>query len=278
MHLLNRLLSVERSDQMTKLILISFPLLVVSIYELDSPLFMDWGQDMRLLANSCLISYYCLMLFGLDARQKLMALIFVPFAFLGESVFSLGFEMYQYRLGGVPLYIGFGHAIVFSVGVLICELESVQRYNKQLRIAAAGLYLLLLTLAVGLLNDTFSIFLTLVFMWVVSRKGYRTFYAVMGLLVIFVEVLGTTWGCWTWELHPVPGWMWLQTMNPPIGTFVFYVLADICVIKMTRFAAQRWNLAAGQALSNPNVTSPEVMRPEVARPQLSGPTDLGVQA
>ncbi|CDN10836.1 hypothetical protein RintRC_1894 [Richelia intracellularis] len=73
--------------------------------------------EAQIFVNAFTVSYFFL-LFALNPKQRLMGIIFVPFSVVGEYVFSLILEMYHYRLGGVPMYVPFGHAILFSVGVL----------------------------------------------------------------------------------------------------------------------------------------------------------------
>jgi len=50
----------------------------------------------------------------------------------------------------------------------------------------------------------------------------------MGVLVLYIELLGTALGCWSWDAAPFG---LLQTTNPPVGAFVCYVIADIVVIQ-----------------------------------------------
>lgn len=214
-------------------LIVSFFFLPVLIFWLDSPALMQ-GVEAQPLANICLLVYFLAMLFGLTPRQRLTALVFVPFAFLGESLFSHGFELYSYRLGNVPLYISFGHGVVFSVGVLIAESGIVRECERWLKPVLMGLLWVVMVGAIAIFHDTLSLIFALVFLWVLRRKGYQTFYFVMAFLALYVELLGTSWGCWTWFAHPVENWSWLQTTNPPVGTFVCYVLADIAVVKITR--------------------------------------------
>ncbi len=241
--LLDRLLSFADSKAIRHLVLISFPLLVVLVFELYSPTLFILELSPKLescaLANVLTISYFLMMLFGLTPRQRLMALVFVPFSLAGEYVFSILFDLYSYRLDHIPVYVPFGHAILFSVGTLICELRIVRQYEEQLRPFFIWLSVTLLTLVVTLFHDTLSAVFALVFLWVLRRKGYNTLYFIMGLLVIYIELLGTSWGCWTWKPQPIDAFSWLHAANPPIGAFVCYVLGDIGVIKMTRFLGKK---------------------------------------
>ena len=243
MSLLNRLLSFEASSAVRRFTLIGFPLPVILIFELYSPtlFFLETSSklDLGALANIITISYFSMMLFGLTPRQRLMAIVFVPFSLVGEYVFSIVFDLYSYRLGYIPVYVPFGHAILFSVGTLICELKIIRQYEEQLRPFFICLYAMLLAVVVTLFHDTLSAVFALVFLWVLRRKGYNTLYFVMGLLVVYIELLGTTWGCWSWKPYPIPAFTWLHSANPPIGAFVCYVLGDLGAIKITRFLSRK---------------------------------------
>ncbi|MDJ0799810.1 MAG: hypothetical protein QNJ51_23895 [Calothrix sp. MO_167.B12] len=245
MPFLNKLLTLKPSNVVRSFILISFPILVIFVLGLDSPQMSAKVFEGQYLVDILTVGYFFLLLFALRPDRRIMAMIFVPFALIGEFIFSLVFEMYSYRLGEVPIYVPFGHAILFSVGVLISELSFVSKYEKQMRPVFSSLYVILLSAVVVLFQDTLSVIFAVVFLWVLRRKGYQTLYFIMGFLVLYVELLGTAWGCWAWNTHPF-NIFWLQTINPPIGAFVCYILADLGVMKITRYLQPRLGLMGTQ--------------------------------
>ncbi|MBA3470747.1 MAG: tetratricopeptide repeat protein [Herpetosiphonaceae bacterium] len=186
------------------------------------------GFNGQILSNMAAPFYLLLLLRGLRPEQRLMALVFVPFSALGEYLFSLVFQLYTYKSGGVPFYIPFGHAILFSTGMLIVETAWVTQRRRQLRIALLGLHLGLFGGALVLLGDTLSAVLGLIFVLIMVAYRGRLLYLVMGVLVLYIELLGTALGCWRWDAAPFG---LLQTTNPPVGAFVCYVIADIVVIQ-----------------------------------------------
>lgn len=234
MNLLNNVLTFKPSNWVRRFILISFLPLTALVLAIDSKqLVSSQGIDGQPFANVFIISYFLLLLFGLRPDQRLMALIFVPFAAIGECIFSLLFGLYIYRLEMVPMYVPFGHGVLFSMGLLVAELPFIQKHEQRLKPILISLFCFLFGGVILLLHDSLSAIFGLVFLWVLRRKGYQTLYFIMGLLVLYVELTGTHWGCWAWTSHPF-GLTWLQATNPPVGAFTCYVLADLGVIKLAR--------------------------------------------
>ena len=235
-HLTNLLSSfflAESSATVRRLILISFPFLTALVLGLDSQQLAAQDIDLQGVANAVTIAYFCLLLFALRPDQKLMALVFVPFSAVGEYVFSLIFGLYHYRLWEVPIYVPFGHAILFSTGLLVCELPWLTKKEATLRPIFIGTYTALFGAVILLLQDSLSAVFGLVFLWTLRRKGYQTLYFVMGFLVLYIELLGTGFGCWRWVDHPF-NISFMHAANPPFGAFACYVLADLGVMKIVR--------------------------------------------
>jgi hypothetical protein len=67
------------------------------------------------------------------------------------------------------------------------------------------------------------------FILILYRKRGRPFYLIMGVLVLYIELVGTALGCWVWGAAPFGV---LHTTNPPVGAFACYVIADILVMKI----------------------------------------------
>jgi hypothetical protein len=65
----------------------------------------------------------------------------------------------------------------------------------------------------------------------------RVIYMFMPLFVLFVEVVGTAFGCWSWSSKPFGI---LSTTNPPMGSVMFYVYLDIIVMFLGSMWATTW--------------------------------------
>ncbi len=197
----------------------------------DSQLLMAQGFDGQYLSNLAAPLYFTIVLAGLRPEQRLMALVFVPFSALGEYLFSLVFQLYTYKFGSVPLYVPFGHAILFSTGLLISEHPLVVLNEDRVRNALLCFHSALFAGAILVLHDSLSAVFGVLFLLILYRKRCQPFYLIMGVLVLYIEVVGTALGCWTWNIRPFG---MLTTTNPPVGAFVCYVIADLVVMKITR--------------------------------------------
>ncbi|NEP54502.1 MAG: hypothetical protein F6K65_39200, partial [Moorea sp. SIO3C2] len=140
MTLLSKILFFSPSPLVRRFILISFFPLALIVLGIDSRQLVAIGFDGQPVADVFIFGYFVLLLFGLRPEQRLMALIFVPFAAIGECIFSLLFGLYTYRLGMVPLYVPFGHGVLFSMGLLVAELPMIQRREEQLKPVLIALF------------------------------------------------------------------------------------------------------------------------------------------
>jgi hypothetical protein len=206
-----------------------FAPIVIFALGADSRLLLERGFDGQLLSNLAAPLYFLWVLSGLRADQRLMAVVFVPFSALGEFLFSLVFQLYTYKFGAVPFYVPFGHAILFSTGLLIAELPIVLAHEAHVRWGLFAFHAGLFGGAALALGDTLSAIFGVLFIVILYRKRCRPFYLIMGVLVLYIELVGTALGCWVWD--PAPFGV-LRTTNPPVGAFVCYVIADILVMKI----------------------------------------------
>lgn len=212
--------------------------LVICVLGADSQLLVGQQFVGQAIANILAVFYFGLMLLNLRREVQIMALVFVPFSALFECLFSLGFELYHYRLTVVPLYVPFGHGILFTTGLLLAE-SPIFSQSEEWKPYILSLYSIIFGGVILLLQDFFSGGLGLIFFWVIRRKGNRSLYLIMGLLVLYIELIGTAFGCWTWE-PKIFGL--IPTTNPPFGAFIFYVLGDLGVMKVSRWLNQRFDL------------------------------------
>ena len=206
-----------------------FPIVLFALGADSRPL-LELGFDGQILSNLTAPLYFLWVLSGLRPAQRLMAIVFVPFSALGEFLFSLVFQLYTYKFGAVPLYVPFGHAILFSTGLLIVELPIVLAHEARVRWGLIAFHAALFGGAALALGDTLSAIFGVLFVVILYRKRCRPFYLIMGVLVLYIELVGTLLGCWFWD--PAPFGV-LRTTNPPVGAFVCYVIADLLVMKIS---------------------------------------------
>lgn len=191
------------------------------------------GDDLKgqLLSNGLTGLYFMLLLWGLDREEKLMAIIFVPFSAVAEYMFSSVWEVYTYRLEAVPIYVPLGHGILFSTGLMLSKLPVIKSQNR-IQEKLLSLQGMLWVGAIVLWQDVFSAILGTLLGVILWWRGCRLIYPIMGFLVLYIELLGTGWGCWAWEEK---AFNLFQTTNPPVAVLVFYVFGDIVMLKMSRY-------------------------------------------
>jgi hypothetical protein len=180
------------------------------------------------LSNLLAPAFLLLLISQMRPEYRLLAALFVPISAAGEGVFSLIFGLYHYRLGGVPFYVPFGHAILLSVGLILADTAFVQRNERRVRQALIFFHAGLMGGAFLALGDSLSAIFGVMFFLVLRRKRGRPFYLIMGVLVLYIELLGTWGGAWVWG--PAP-WGVLHTTNPPTGAFACYVIGDMLAMK-----------------------------------------------
>ena len=206
-----------------------FVLLFVIGLGIDSVQFSKTYFDGRYIANILFISYFCMMYFSVGKALQRLMLVMVPLSYLGELLCSEALDMYAYKGGAIPLYVPFGHALVFAAGYVFAETSFIQKREKELKIVFPIVFLLLFFGAWLLFNDVFSILFGALFFLVIKRKRGNIMYYCLGILALFVEFIGTPFGCWKW----VPDiFNFLPAANPPVGTVFIYVGGDAILAKI----------------------------------------------
>jgi len=172
-----------------------------------------------------------LLLIGLKpqtTRTKLLVMTLVVVATTVELTFSLVLHWYTYRLDNIPPWIPPAHGVVFLSAILWSRQHSVTKYTKLvlilITIAAAAYAVTALLLPQHDLVGFGLMTLFLVWLWLMGRQKAR-FYAMMWLLVCYLEICGVALGAWHWGLrmpHTV-----LTEGNPPSGIVGGYGLMDL---------------------------------------------------
>jgi hypothetical protein len=160
---------------------------------------------------------------GVDAEERRALMACVVIATAGEMFLSLGWGVYTYRLGNIPLYVPPGHALMLMLGIRLAHTmpESVARAI----IGCAAIYALAAA-ATGL--DTFGVLLCLLLAGAaVAMPAQRRLYASTFLLSLALELGGTWLGNWSWA--PEVPLLGLVTTNPPGAAGALYCALDALV-------------------------------------------------
>lgn len=207
-----------------------FTVFTIVALGIDSVFFANHYFDGRIIVNFAAIIYFFLLFFTADITLRKLMFVMVLLSYIGELIFCKLLGMYNYRNEFIPLYVPFGHAIVYASGYIFAHTEWVINKEKQLQRFFA-VFFIGLFLAVGiLLNDVFSLIFGALFFILLKRKQWQNLYYCIALCVIFIELVGTYFQCWTWvpKTYGV-----IPAANPPMGAVFFYAGGDVLLVKIT---------------------------------------------
>jgi hypothetical protein len=195
---------------------------------LDTPYLASKFEHTQYLALIALITGFAIIYFRVGKRAREQMLYAVLLGFIGEHLFSIVLGMYTYRLGNVPLYIPFGHAVVLVAVVYFCK-KSIVRINKKLIEKGFTIFILLYSFSfLVFANDIFGFIMSLLVLFLLRNKPKeRLFYLTMYIAVAFLEIIGTSYGCWFWPETAFDMVPFLKSANPPSGISLFYFLLDL---------------------------------------------------
>jgi hypothetical protein len=191
----------------------------------------------QLAIGAVVWALFLTLLAPLPAAERHLYLACVAIATAGELFLSLGWGLYTYRLGNVPMFVPPGHALM-----LMLALSAARRMPElaaRAILGGAGAYTILAAIA-GL--DTLAVPLYLLLMVsVLSLPAHRRLLATSFLLTLTLELYGTTLGNWFWD-RDVP-WVGLVTTNPPAIAGAFYCALHALVFGFV-FLSKRRNSTA----------------------------------
>ena len=208
---------------------ICFPFFTVLALGIDSVFFTEHYFDARQLTNLLSILYFAGFFFASEPHLRKLMLIMVGLSYIGELIFCKLLGMYEYRTPMIPLYVPFGHAIVYASGYVYANTN--WSINKESSLRKYFLcFFTVLFLSVGIfLKDYFSLFFGILFFLLLKRKSWQNLYCFIALCVIFIELAGTYFKCWAWN-PDVFGF--IPTSNPPMGAVFFYAGGDVLLAKI----------------------------------------------
>ena len=195
----------------------------------DSVYFRDAFFDGRHITDALFVAYFFLMLYTAGKQLQKLMLLLVVMSYLAELLCSEVFLMYSYKGNAIPLYVPFGHAIVYASGYIIAKTAIARENAKNLQVAFPVFFIMIFTGAVILWNDIFSIIFGVLFFLVLKRKRGDILYYIVPFCAIFAEFTGANFGCWTWSslMFGV-----FPSGNPPVGAVFMYAAGDVLLMKM----------------------------------------------
>jgi hypothetical protein len=141
----------------------------------------------------------------------------------GELFFSLVLGMYEYRLENVPLYVPPGHSVLYAAVFYFVREPWVMRNQRWLSPVLLGTGLSFAAYWLIAHNDVFGAACTALYVYLIwKHKESRLFFLSMFLLVAYLELFGTGFGCWYWPATAFDQFSFLPSGNPPSGISIFY--------------------------------------------------------
>ncbi|MEJ7556684.1 MAG: hypothetical protein WKF66_00145 [Pedobacter sp.] len=213
-----------------------FPLFTIVALGIDSVFFLNTYFDGRQVTDLLSISYFLILYYssGTDLRKLMVVMVFL--SYLGEIIFCKLLEMYTYRTSAIPLYVPFGHAIVYGSGYILGHTAFARVNDARLRVIFAISFAVLFLTVGLLLNDQFSLVFGALFFLLLWRKRWENMYYFIAICVIIIELIGTYFKCWGWT-KLVFGY--IPTINPPMGAVFFYAGGDVLLAKIVSFTSKK---------------------------------------
>ena len=203
-------------------------LFMVSGLFLDSKYMSPILPQTQHLATFVMLIGFAIVYFRSSSRIREQMITAVIIGYIGEHLFSIGLGMYTYRLGNIPHYVPPGHAIVLVATMYFCKESIVREYRKLLEKIFTFFVLVYSTLFLIFAGDVFGFVMSLLVIFLLRNKPKeRLFYLTMYIAVAFLEIIGTSYGCWFWPETAWDAIPFLKSANPPSGISLFYFLLDL---------------------------------------------------
>jgi hypothetical protein len=189
-----------------------------------------WAGPGQHVATAAAWAVFAVLWARSPASERAALAACLVFATAGEVFLSLGWGLYDYRLGNIPLFVPPGHVLLFFLGTQVAA-----RISERSAWAVAALAVPLVAALAWTGRDTLGPPLLALFLACMALSPSRRLYATMFVLSLAMELYGTWLGNWTWApTVPVLG---LAAQNPPVAAGAFYCVLDFLVV--TTVAALR---------------------------------------
>lgn len=184
----------------------------------------SWGQPVVVGITWLVFVWLLLRTAGAGRAMMLTCLVY---ATVGEVLLSLVWQVYDYRVGNLPMFVPPGHVLLFLLGLSVAPRVS----ERAVAVVTVGALAVVAALALSG-RDTFSALLVTVFAASVVFGRDRQLYATMFVLALIMELYGTWLGNWHW--NAAVGSTGLVTLNPPVAAGAFYCALDLLVMLSMR--------------------------------------------
>ena len=199
---------------------------------IDSPIGDGWFSGHGQAVAVVLVGFaFVFSYFRSSKRAREIMLIGIVVGLTGEYILSMVLGMYHYRFENIPLWLIFGHSLIFA---------SVFRLSHHPYILARQLiikkWLFLFSVVYSFVwlfwaNDWFGFLYSMIFFVILFyAKKSQLFFLIMFFIVAYLEQIGTATGTWYWPEVAFGQFEWLPSGNPPVGIAAFYFAFDFVVL------------------------------------------------
>lgn len=215
-------------DRIITYSLFYFVFTVVALF-IDGTYFSNHYFNGQWIVNCMAVIYFGLMYVSADGYLKKLMLVMVGLSYIGELIFCKLFGMYEYKDVHIPLYVPLGHSIVYATGYSLSKSNFVQNKAAFLMKWLNLFYAVLFLMVAIFIDDYFSLISGVLFFLLLKRKKWQLTYSCIAFCVIYIELVGTYFGCWRWssKIFGV-----IPTVNPPIGAVFYYAGGDVLLAKI----------------------------------------------
>jgi hypothetical protein len=194
-----------------------------------------WQQDLLGVGSFLILFFWTRFSPPVERRQ---VWIMVAVASSVEVWSSIVWGIYRYRFDNVPLFVPWGHGLVYLFALRMARTSLLRRRGQFAKWAALGVAsawaifgLTLEPLLLHRLDVTGALFWP-IFIWFM-RKPSAPIFACAFFVTVFLELVGTHLGNWTWQVYaPVSH---LPTGNPPS-----VISAGYCIMDFTSISIAAW--------------------------------------
>ena len=203
---------------------------------LDSTYLSEFVPKNQFITNALVLIVFTWVFLHVSKLVQQLMIFGVVIAYIGEVTLSLGLGMYTYRLGNVPLYVPFGHAIVYAGVYYITKEPWVRLHQEKITRILYPLMIIYASLWLIYAHDVFG-FVCMLFVLILFRRHPETklFFLIMFFMVVYLELLGTYYQCWTWPSIWFDKLAWMPSANPPSGIGVVYFAFDAACLLLYKF-------------------------------------------
>ena len=158
-----------------------FPVLWLGLYLDSSLISQQW------ITNILVFLTFIWLYTQVSKQIKQLMLYGLIVALGGELLFSLVFGMYTYRLENLPIYVPFGHAIIYACVYYFVKEPIVLKHQDKI---IKFLYVAILLYSTAWLifaNDIFGFLCLLVILWIFKRRPKtKLFFLFMFFAIVYL--------------------------------------------------------------------------------------------